>query len=121
MKTILLNLLIILFAQAGSCQNNKKNDFKEKYTNFGACYNDRETIQNIENKNGKIIKINDNIWAIRPDNNTNMRYALCEIPEELKKENLDVIFSGEIKKIAAYERMAATPFHMKELKVVEKK
>jgi len=112
--------MILLAFQNNTCQKKKSSANKDSYTDFGTCYNDRETTKTLENCKGKIIKVSEEVWAIQPEGSETMRYGICQLPEELKKENLNVIFSGEIKKIAPNERFAASPFNLKELKVVEK-
>lgn len=113
-------LLIFLALQVSTCNKKVKPTDKKTYTDFGTCYTDLETTGKLENCKGKIIKINEKFWAIQPENNEKERYGICQIPEELKKENLNVIFSGEIKKIAPNVRYAASPFIIKELIVVDK-
>jgi hypothetical protein len=113
-------LLIFLAFQVSTCNKKVKPSDKKTYTDFGTCYNDLETTGKLDKCKGKIIKINDELWAIQPENNETQRYGICQIPEELKKENLNIIFSGEIKKIAPNVRYAAGPFTIKELKVVDK-
>lgn len=111
-------ILIVLLLQISNCQKKKSITFKN--IDFGDCYNNRETIKVIENIKGKIIKVNDNLWAIQPDGNETQRYGVCQFPEELKKENLNIIFSADIKKIAPNERFAASPINIKELKITDK-
>ncbi len=109
--------LIVFFAVPIICFSQK--DKKQKtYTEFGTCWDSRETVHTIESCNGMIIKISDQLWAVQPDN-SNSRYGLCEIPEKLKSDKLKIIFSGEVKKIAPNERMAATPCKMKSITIIE--
>jgi len=118
MKIISLSILMVMVLQLNTCHKKKSSAYKDTYTDFGTCYNDRETIKVLDNIKGKIIKVTDNLWAIQPDEKAS-RLGICQIPEELKKENLLVIFSGEIKKIAPNEKFAASPFQIKELKVID--
>ena len=113
-------LLIVLILQLNTCHNKKNIADKKIYTEFGTCYKELETTGTLENCKGKIKKINEELWVIQPENNESMRYGICQIPEELKKDSLNVIFSGEIKKIAPNVRYAASPFVIKELIVVDK-
>jgi hypothetical protein len=126
MKILILNIIVVFVLQLSTCNKKSKNTDNSKianqevYTDFGDCYNDRETTKVIENSKGKIIKVNDNVWAIQPVDNSSQRYGICQLPEILKKENLSVTFNGEVKKINPNERLAASPFNLKELKIVEK-
>ena len=113
-------LLIFLAVQLTTCNKNIKSSDKKIYTEFGTCYTELETTGKVEQGKGKVIKINDELWAIQPESSKTMRYGICQIPEDLKKDNLSVIFSGEIKKIDPNIRYAASPFVIKELVVVEK-
>lgn len=117
LKTILL-LIIIVLPLICFAQKEKKVKKQTTFTEFGTCYDSRETTGTIESSTGKIIKVNDQIWAVQPDN-SNTRYGLCEIPDKLKVENLKIKFSGEIKKIAPNERMAASPFKMKTITILK--
>lgn len=117
MKNYLI-LLILILPVTCFAQKEKKVKKQTIFTTFGTCYDSRETISAIDSAKGKIIKVNDQIWAVQPDN-SNTRYGLCEIPDQLKFENLKIKFSGEIKKIAPNERMAAAPFKMKSITILE--
>ncbi len=114
-----LIIAIVFSISISGCfaQKETKTKNKMKY-NFGNCHDDRETVKTIEKIKGSVIKINDALWALKPDGE-NVRYGLCEIPEELKKENMAVEFSGEVKKINANERMAAAPFKVTSLTVLK--
>ncbi|HBX52117.1 MAG TPA: hypothetical protein DEH02_13725 [Bacteroidales bacterium] len=118
MKNI-FTIAILLSVSVSGCfaQQETKSKNKMKY-NFGTCHDERETVKKIENIKGAIIKINDALWALKPDGE-NVRYGLCEIPEELKKENMSITFSGEVKKINPNERMAAAPFKVTSLTITK--
>lgn len=119
MKIIFLNLLLFLVIQQNACNKQKSISQKNIYTDFGSCYDERETVKVLENCKGKIIKISDNLWAIQPEDTEIRRLGICQMHEELKKENLQIIFTGEIKKVAATERFAANPFKIKELIIAD--
>ena len=112
-------VLLILVLQLSTCSKNVKKDNVKIYKEFGTCFQDLETESVLENCKGKIVKVNDELWVIQPDSNTVKRLAICQIPDELKNNDLNIVFSGEIKKIAPNIRYAATPFVIKEIIVSE--
>ncbi len=90
-----------------------------EFTQFGDCHDQRETESVLKDCKGKVLKINEDMWALVPDNAPDTRYGVCEMPAELKVDQLRVVFSGQVKKIAPYERLFATPIVITSLKVVK--
>ena len=119
MKIIILNILLVFIVQLSNCSKGIKNKNKI-FNEFGTCHNDLKTTSVIEKGKGKIIKVSDELWAIVPEGQENMRYGICQIPEVLKIDNLEVIYSGDIKEITPNVRYAASPFVLKELEVIDK-
>lgn len=112
-RTFTLYIVLLLCANACSQQS-----FPE-YTQFGNCHDQRETTSVLKDCKGKIFKVNDDIWTLVPDDAPDARYGVCEMPAALKTDQLKVIFSGQVKKIMPYERLAATPMVVTKLKVVK--
>jgi hypothetical protein len=48
--------------------------------------------------------------------NESIRYQACNLPDELKVQDIKVLFSGLVKEIYATERRFATPFVLEEIK-----
>ena len=90
-----------------------------EFTQFGDCNDQRETVSILKDCKGKVLKINEEMWALVPDNAPDTRYGVCEMPAELKVDQLGVVFSGQVKKIAPYERLFATPIVVTSLRVIK--
>ena len=53
------------------------------------------------------------------DNQTYQRVVPNNLPQELKKDGLRIIYSGEIQEIYPYERRAGHPFKLTNFEILE--
>jgi hypothetical protein len=82
------------------------------------CYNDRANIDTITNQIGEIKLIAQTYCLVF--NNGNKRYTPCNLPDSLKRDMPEVMFSGIEKEIFPYERRVGTPFVLSAIKISEK-
>jgi hypothetical protein len=116
MKTL---FLIVVTAFLLFCTNACSQKTIPEFTQFGDCHDQRETVSVLKDCKGKVLKINEEMWALVPDDTPDTRYGVCEMPAELKVDQLKVVFSGQVKKIAPYERLFATPIVVTSLRVIK--
>jgi len=90
-------------------QNRDEHDCKE-----------RRTIRYLKNQVGRIELIMGKFYAINnEDNQTYQRVTLQNLPEELKKDGLTIIYSGEVKEIYPYERRVGHPVWLTNFEILE--
>ncbi len=91
----------------------------KKVENRSKCaFDDRKTVETVENKVGTVRRIHDELYIIISEDNRS-RFAPCNLPDKLKKEGLKIRFSGDIKEIYPNERWAATLFKLTDYKAVK--
>ena len=78
------------------------------------CHGKRNVVQNLEEVEGTIMNVA-NRFIIATNDGTS-RYNPCELPGKLKKEGMPVRFSGDVLEIFPGERLAATPFRLRNIK-----
>jgi hypothetical protein len=81
------------------------------------CHGVRKTIRMVENKDGEIMMIGNNITISIPPGTK--RYKVCAIPDHLKVNGTKVRFSGEILEIFPNERLVGTPTRLVEISKVD--
>lgn len=116
MKILLIITLIISSLSCSIFHKKPKAEAKE-YKQFTDCNAERKNVNEIKNQKGSIKKLNETSWYIQPENGG--RYQICDIPSELKVEDLKIEFSGFVKEIKPNEKWSSTPFFLIELKVVK--
>ena len=81
---------------------------------------ERRTVGYLKNQVGQIILIMNYFYAIEnEDNQTYQRVVPNNLPQELKKDGLRIIYSGEIQEIYPYERRAGHPFKLTNFEILE--
>lgn len=90
-------------------QNIHKHDYKE-----------RRIVGYLKNQVGRTILIMNDFYAIEnEDNQTYQRVVPDKFPKELEQDGLRIIYSGEVKEIYPYERMAGYPFKLTNFEILE--
>ncbi|MFN8316905.1 MAG: hypothetical protein U0T32_10695 [Chitinophagales bacterium] len=74
----------------------------------------------VRNVKGVVKKLNSELTVIELVKNENKRYIASNLPDEFKKDGLQVTFSGLEAPIPPYIRMAGTPIKLKSIKVTTK-
>lgn len=82
------------------------------------AFDNRKTVETVENKVGTVRRIHDKLYIIISEDNRS-RFAPCNLPDEFKKDGLRIVFSGDVKEIYPNERWAATLFKLTDYKVVD--
>ncbi len=82
-------------------------------------FDSRKTVETVENRIGTVKRIHDKLYIIVTEDN-NGRFAPYNLPDQLKKDGLMLLFNGEVKEIYKNERWAATPFKLNDYKVVNR-
>ena len=80
---------------------------------------ERRTVGYLKNQVGRTILIMNSFYVIENEDNQTQRVAPDNLPQELKKDGLRIIYSGEVKEIYPYERRAGHPFKITDFKVIE--
>lgn len=83
---------------------------------YGDCFDQRETVAKLTDQYGSVMQVSADIWVLATDGDAGSRYIVCSIPDSLRQPSLPVIFSGLVKKIEPYERLAGTPLKLTALK-----
>lgn len=83
------------------------------------CYADRAVEEQVTNTLGITLKWQD-IWLLESEDK-NYRWQPCDLPSQLQKDGLKVVFSGEIMRIFPGERRVATPIQLKLINLSENK
>ncbi|MEM9548192.1 MAG: hypothetical protein AAGA77_19580 [Bacteroidota bacterium] len=82
------------------------------------CHGKRNIVQNLEEVEGSIMNVANRFVIVT--NNGTSRYNPCKLPDKLKKEGMPIRFSGDVLEILPGERLAATPFRLRNIVEREK-
>ncbi|MBK9257433.1 MAG: hypothetical protein IPM42_18370 [Saprospiraceae bacterium] len=81
------------------------------------CFPDRKTQQSVEDRTGKVILIGDTFLI--ENQKENIRYAPCNLPDNLKTEQLTLLFSADLKEIYPNERWMGEPTVLTKVKILK--
>lgn len=80
---------------------------------------ERRTVGLLKNQVGRTILIMNSFYVIENEDNQTQRVAPENLPQELKKDGLRIIYSGELKEIYPHERWAGHPFKLINFEILE--
>lgn len=81
---------------------------------------DFEWEKSVSGVKGTIKLLDEETLVIIPDDSPSYRYITEQLPAELKKDGLKVVFSGDVAKIPPNVRMIGVPIWLKEISVSKK-
>ena len=76
-------------------------------------FNDRATVETVRQLKATV-QSSVNTWVLM---GKGFRYLPCNLPQELARQGVQVVFSGEVKQINPAERLVGTPFKLSEVRL----
>ena len=80
---------------------------------------ERRTVGYLNNQVGQIILIMNDFYEIENEDNQTYQIVVPDnFPQQLEQDGLRIIYSGEVKEIYPYERMAGYPFKLTNFEII---
>ncbi len=102
------SIVILLIGALSACSNDTNSGSSTETPD--ECFGDRKTTSTIENQQGKIVQMGEDIFLISIDNKR--FYNPCNLKDEWKVKDKAITFSGKVKEIFPNERWPGTPFYI---------